>query len=242
MAAGLESQILGEDHILAQVRSAFAQASAAGSAGRILSALFRTAIHAGRRVRSETGINQTSRSFARIAVQHVVRRLGPAPVECMLIVGSGAMARDAAHSAAAHGVQHLVLASRDAQRARQVAAEFNGTGIGLDELPAALDRATALITCTKASEMLITPAVLQSRRPVIVDLGVPRNVHPAVQGISGVDVAWLDDLPLCHALQSREAKHAERIVAEQLQGLNARLRKRCTPTLSGFNLKGGFAA
>ena len=195
VAAGLDSQITGDEQIVPQIRSAFRHAQAAGSIGPVLSALFRAAIHTGKRVRRETAISQVTRSFAHEAVEHVQRTLDGDAAGTILVIGSGNLAQSVV-TALARRPQHLVIASRYPRRARELAGRFNGTATTLDRLSYWLNRANAVITCTSSHRPVVIPGMIQRAGPdlTIVDLGMPRNVSPDVGRIGRVRLCSLDRL------------------------------------------------
>lgn len=218
VAAGLESRIVGEPHILGQVRDALLDAAQFRAAGAILNALARSAIHAGKRVRSETPINTVARSIATMAVNHLERALGALPSRTVLIVGSGKLARDVAGTLAWRGTGKIIFVSRSLDRASALARKFRGVGLGLGCLPRGLAQSDAVITCTCSPPVVIDASTISKAsgsKLRILDLGVPRNVCASVERLPHVELSHLDGLlskeSACH--ESREADH---IVAEEL--------------------------
>lgn len=226
VSAGLESQIIGEDQILGQVRNAFATAMRTRTTGAILGALFRAAIHSGRRVRHETELGRNSASCARTAVDIIRAQTGATRDESVLIIGSGGMARDVAQSCRAAGIGRLVFASRHLDRARWMAVEFGGVAVTLDELhelPAALD---AVIACATVRTPIIDQAIarrlVMGRRRItcplcMIDLGMPRNIDPAVGQLPNAVLNNLEMLGQIDKTDDAELAGAEAIVDEELR-------------------------
>lgn len=127
VAAGLDSAIVGEDEVLHQVRSALGTALAARDLDSRLQRLFETAIAAGRRARA--GRTATGGSLAQRAVAWL-RQRSPFGGQSVLIAGAGRMGSVLAHSAAQSGAT-IVVASRDATRARRLAQVHGGIGVDL---------------------------------------------------------------------------------------------------------------
>lgn len=220
VAAGLESRIVGEPQILSQVRRAFSQAAHAGAAGPILSALLRSAIHTGKRVRREGAINIEVRSSATLAVDHVERYLRSLQSGAVMVVGSGRLARDVLVVLGGRRTGRLLVASRDEERAVSLACKFRGEGLGIDGLTRALELCDAVIACSAAPRFSLVPSSIVERRDaplVIVDLGVPRNVDPAVAAIPGVHLAHLDQLVAGQPISAGGVAAAETIINEELE-------------------------
>lgn len=218
VAAGLESQIMGEDHIQAQVRRAFHAAQEAGTCGPVLSALGRAAIHAGKRVRHETAINSIPLSFARLAVQEFFRSQDGPALGHVVIVGSGMMARDVARELRAARMNlRLSIAGRDPARAELLAADVRADAFGLNALPTILQDADAVFACTSSPRFIITSSTLGDRsRPIyLFDLGLPRNIEPLISERRGVSLRHLDDLAPATTGRSRAVAEACAIVQQE---------------------------
>lgn len=222
VAAGLDSQIAGDEQIVPQIRSGFQRAQAAGSIGPVLSALFRTAIHTGKRVRRETAISQAARSFAHEAVEHVRRTLNAGTAETIVVIGSGNLAQSVV-TALGPWPGHLVIASRYPHRARQLATGCSGTATTPDRLSDWLNRANAVITCTSSHRPIVTPEMIRSEGPelTIVDLGMPRNVDSDVSRIGRVRLCPLACLVPADVPAPTVLAAARAIVTDELNRFRA---------------------
>lgn len=223
VAAGLRSAVLGETEVLGQVRRAGERAAAERSAGPVLTDLFRRAVQAGRRVRSATAIAQGSLSLSHVATELVADRLGGLTGRQAVVVGAGEMGVGSARALARAGAS-VVVANRTASRAAAVAGEVGGQGVGLEALPDALATADAVLSCAGGPVPVLGPAVvadaMDRRAPgsaplVVVDLGMPRNVDPAVAEIQGVHLADLSDLR-ARADQAMAGRRAELASADAI--------------------------
>lgn len=194
VAAGADSPLPGEPHVLGQVRAAYLEAAEAGMVGPLLGAAFRAAIHAGRRVRAETGLMGCAQSYAQLAGRAVVDAAGAAAR--VLIVGAGTLARELAAELHRSGVRGLTFASRHAQRACMLAHDFAGAARALEELRTRLADFDAVVACTSSPVPLLTAAhFARAARPVFVlDLGLPRNVDPAAAECRYVTLLTLEEL------------------------------------------------
>ena len=201
VAAGLDSMILGEPQILGQVTSALMEAQSAGTTGPVLSELFKTASHAGKRARSETGIGRHSTSTSHAAVQLVKDKFGSLAPFHLLVLGAGEMARIAAQALHDRGIGRLSFINRTQQRANKLARKFHGEAFSWYALPDALEIVDGVITATDAPHIVIQESIVKQALPgrrgrllLFVDIAVPRDVDEAVGNLPGVQRYDIDDL------------------------------------------------
>jgi len=211
VASGLDSMVVGEGQILGQVRSALRLAGELGTLGRVLGDLGRLALRTGKRVRSETPINQVGASLVTVGIELAVGVLGQgndAPAETpetpetsllagrsVLVVGAGSMSSLATATAGRSGAARVVVANRTRGNAERLAASYGATVVSLAGLPDAIAAADVVISCTGAAGHVITPGMIKERRQlVLLDLAMPRDVDPAVADLPGVTVIGMDEL------------------------------------------------
>jgi len=214
VAAGLDSPLPGEDHILGQVRDAFLVADEQGVTDPLLSALFRAAIACGRRVRRETCIRQLATSYAAQSIEILNGQVSCD--EPVLIVGSGSLAHEVAIGLRDGGYQSIEIVSRHEQRGRELAKRVGCEWHGWNELGARLSGTRTVVCCTAARQPIITTELINglSLPHCIVDLGMPRNVDAAVRERCAAYID-LDSLPGAQALTKDVLDDAKRIVAEE---------------------------
>ncbi len=204
VAAGLDSPVLGEGEILRQVRGAAEQALAERASGPVLGLLFRHAVEAGKRVRSETAIQRGTTSLAHAVVELAADHTLGLEGRRVLLVGAGEMGTGIAKALAGRRdlTGEVVVANRSEDRARSVADLVAGRSVTLDQLPDELVAADVVLTSTAAGEVILSKARLEAtlarregRRPlVVVDAAVPRDVDPAVGAIDGVVLLDMEDV------------------------------------------------
>jgi glutamyl-tRNA reductase len=201
VAAGLDSMVLGEPQILGQVSAALAQAQAHNSAGPVLSGLFRTALHAGKRARSETGIGRNAASMSSVAVKLAASTVPQLAAARVLVLGAGQMAELAVEALRARGVAQITVMNRSLERAAALAGRWLARPDTFDGLAAALSEADVVISSTDAPNYLVSAeAVLASMvdrpdRPLVfIDIANPRDIDPAVAQVPGVSCYDLSDL------------------------------------------------
>ncbi|TDJ70727.1 MAG: glutamyl-tRNA reductase [Planctomycetota bacterium] len=201
VASGLDSLVVGESEVLAQVRRGFETARETGTSGEILQALFTHSTLVGKRVRNETEIGQGTLSVARVGVD-IARHVYGGFERCRaLVVGAGETGLLVARNFASHGMAEIDFANRSRERAEEAAREFSGKPYGLDELRAAIPRANIVVACIDGSGGLIDITAFDQRvlahrdRPMlVVDLSVPRAVVPDVAKLKNLLLYDLDDL------------------------------------------------
>jgi len=201
VAAGLDSVVLGESEILGQVRQAWQSAQEEGVAGSRLAALFRHALVAGKRARTETAIARGSTSLAHAAVDMAARRVGSLEGKRILLLGAGDVGESMAVAVAGIAGAQVFVANRTWDRAVALASRVGGRAVQLDGLASALTEADVLMTSTGAPSAIVDHTdlapVVERRggRPLlIVDVAMPRDIDPSVAELPGVELLDLDDV------------------------------------------------
>ena len=236
VAAGLDSLVLGEAEILGQVGAAYEEGRAADTTGPVLSLLFRTAVAAGRRARSETAIGANPATASSMAMALAAGALGDLSERSALVVGAGRIALQTLKAATGRGVTRTAVANRTIERAAEAAGPFGATVYGLDDLTDALAWADLAVTATSSEEPVVSAAAVaaamggRADRPlVIVDLAVPADVERSAGEVAGVKLFDVDDLRagLDDAIASRlrEVPRVEEIVAEEVEAFTRRYRE-----------------
>jgi glutamyl-tRNA reductase len=231
VAAGLDSMVLGEAQILGQLRTAYAGAEQAGTVGRTLHEVAQQALRVGKRVHAETGIDAAGASVLAEALSAAAAALtGPDPYGLagrrVMVLGAGSLGGLAAVHLRRAGVAEIVLANRTPGGAQRLAALCEGEGtparvIGLDGVGAAMPTVDLVICCTAATGVVISiEDIGVRRRPLVVcDLGMPRNVEPAVGDLPGVTL--LDLTTVARRQEHRETpgavEAAQHLVAQEVQ-------------------------
>ena len=201
VAGGLDSMVLGEAQILGQVKDAYRAAVAARSVGPVLGRLFQHAFRAAKRVRTETGLGAASVSVARVGVTLAREIFEDFAGKRVLLIGAGEMAESALHGLRESGARDITVVNRTLGTAVDLAARHGGEAKPLEALPDELARADIAICSVQVERPLLGPAeldrALAHRRGhplLLVDLGIPRNVDPAVASLENVYLYDLDDL------------------------------------------------
>jgi glutamyl-tRNA reductase len=201
VAAGLESLVPGEGQILGQVRDAYKLASECRAVGPTLHHVFQRALRVGKRVREETGLDRGKCSVASVAVDVARAVFDRFEDKAVLVIGAGATGELTLRHLAALRPGALLVANRDPERARAVAAPWGGRVVPFDRLDDALAEADVVVGATAAAAPIVTLdryAWIQrargNRLALILDLAVPRDFDPRVGSLERVILFNVDDL------------------------------------------------
>jgi glutamyl-tRNA reductase len=226
VAAGLDSMIVGEAEVQGQVKRAYELALVEGVTGPIANRLFRDALAAGKRVRTETAIGRSHVSVSSVAVDLAQGVLGELTSRRVLIVGAGENGELTAQALHRRGAHTVFVANRRYDRAIGLAQRFGGTAVRFDDLPAQLAEADIVVACTSSPHQIVgrdeLALVVEQRagRPLLViDIAVPRDIDPTVRDLVGITLYDMDDLQreVARNVSGREAEatRARRLVADE---------------------------
>lgn len=244
VAAGLESMAIGEAQILGQLRLALRRAQGHGHLGPELNTLFQRALHVGKSVHSQTGIDSVSQSLVDAALDAAERTLGDLSDASVLVVGAGGMGALAATTVSRRGVGSLVVTNRTPGRAESLADRLGAESLPWDEAHEALGGADIVLSSTGArGHVLPLTAVEAARRAragraqVLVDLALPRDIDPQAATLDGITLLGLGELGalLSSTGQAPEVTAAADLVtAEVAEYLTSRMVASVAPTVSAL--------
>jgi glutamyl-tRNA reductase len=209
VAAGLDSLVPGEGEILGQVRVAHEL----GTTGPLLDHVFRAALHAGRRVRSQTAIGESPASVSAAAAALAEQVFGSLEGRSILLLGAGKVSEQAARNLRSRGAEIALVANSKTERER------------IADRLAAVD---VVIASTNAPGLVLGAETVahalrerRGRQLLLVDLAVPRDLDPAIADLDGCYLYDIDDLEQIVvetlSLRRREAERAEAIVAAEAE-------------------------
>jgi glutamyl-tRNA reductase len=226
VASGLDSLVLGEPQILGQVKSSYEHALSANTAGHVLHRLYQSAFAAAKRARSETGIGKQAVNISSCAVELARHIFGELSGKTVMLMGAGEMAELAARHLRTNGCTDILVANRTLSNAQNLALEFEGHALTLEQLPDYLDAADIVLSSTGASTFVLLPDVIQvamqkrKGQPMfLVDIAVPRDIDPRIGDLDGVYLYDIDDLQ--HVVQGnvehrqQEAEQASQLLEEE---------------------------
>ncbi|MDQ4213372.1 glutamyl-tRNA reductase [Microbacterium capsulatum] len=237
VASGLESVVSGEGEIAGQVRRALASARENGTTSPELERLFQRASEAQRRVKNDTALGRAGRSLVRLALDLADSRIADWSAARVLLVGTGAYAAVTLATLRERGAEDISVHSPSG-RAAAFAAKYGIRALTAGEYARTAAHASVVITCTTAADAVLDAAILREGRglavspvatapgcPVIgsgsvpsqlvIDLGMPRNVHPDVTGVEGVALLDLETIRLHAPLEELQATDAARSIVRE---------------------------
>lgn len=201
VAAGLDSQVLGEPQIMGQVKSACELARNLGAMGPELNLLSQVALHAAKRVRTDTNIGRNPVSVAYAAVAMAKRLFSGLERKRALLLGAGDTIERVAEHLTEQGIGGLTIANRTLVNAEVLAARFAAEPRQLTDVASELPRHDILISSTGSALPIVgkgaVEAAIKQRRhnPIfMVDLAIPRDIEPEVGGLPDVYLYSIDDL------------------------------------------------
>lgn len=194
-ACGMNSQLFGEDQIITQVGDAGDLARECGGSDTVLDTLFRTAVTAAKRVKTEVRLTSAHRSAAESAIELLNRELGPLCEKCALVIGNGAMGQLTAEKLLASGAK-VVMTLRQ-YKSGSPRIPDGCTAISYDERFAAMENADIVVSATASPHYTVQYAAiagLSCRSRIFIDLAVPRDIDPRVGDAPGARLWDIDRL------------------------------------------------
>lgn len=239
VASGLDSMVVGEQQIIGQVRASYIDAAERGSVGPALHSLAQTALHTGKRVHAETGIDDSGGSMVSFALDEALAVLGRRDFAgtTALILGAGAMSSLAATQLGKRGVDKLIVANRTRSRAERLAEHSREAGVPAEVVDfnaraGALARADIAVSATAAGTFTITAEDI-SGPGVLIDLSLPRDIADEVTRHPGVHLINIEYLhaqrAAAHADEDAESvalRQAQAIVTEEVEAFSSQQRMR----------------
>jgi glutamyl-tRNA reductase len=228
VASSLDSMVVGEPQILGQLKDAFELALTKKTTGILLNKLMKKAISVAKRVRTETRIAENAVSISFAAVELAKKIFTDLSRRVFMLLGAGEMAELAARHLIGSGVKEVLVSNRTYERACELASEFNGRPVRFDDFIQEMIRTDIIICSTGAPHYIITKSQMQKvikerkqRQVFIIDISVPRNIDPEINGLDNVYLYNVDDLQgVVDANmfeRQKEAEKAEKIIEEELE-------------------------
>jgi len=236
LASGLESMIIGEDQILGQMKDLVQMAAKAGTTGWMLDTAFKKAIAVGKRVRKETQINERSVSVGSAAVDLAQEILGDLSGLSVLVIGAGETGELISRALLARDISSLVVTNRTYSSAQCLAQCLGAQAVPFEEMKDHLKTADVVISATSAPHYILLKEDIEKAmtgrddKLLIIDIANPRDVDEAAAEIPGVELHNIDSLKNISSENMRqrmaEANRVEAIIAEEMQLLNAKYKRK----------------
>lgn len=240
VAASLDSMVVGEPQILAQVKQAYELAQARHSTGPLTHQIFQSAMRVAKRVATETAINEKRVSIPSVAVADFARNIFERfDDKKILVIGAGEMGEETLRYLQDLGACDVTVVNRSLENARTLAEQFQGRAEPWDKLFSLLAVADLVVSTTGATQPIVTLADYQrieasryQRDLFVLDLAIPRDFDAAIGQCLNVYLYSLDDLSEACERNRRERDRewptAMTIVEEETVRFMAELNHRAT--------------
>ncbi|QZK89089.1 glutamyl-tRNA reductase [Flavobacterium sp. CHNK8] len=220
VGTGLDSQILGDFEIIAQIKSSFSQSKGLGLAHAFMERLVNSVIQASKKIKTDTEISSGATSVSFAAVQYIIKNVEDIGNKNILLFGTGKIGRNTCENLVKHTKnEHITLINRTKEKAEKLAGKLNLIVKDYSELHLELQKADVVVVATGAQNPTIDKAILNLKKPLLIlDLSIPKNAHENVEELDGVTLIHMDYLSQLtdETLENRK-KHipaAEAIIEE----------------------------
>ena len=232
MTSSLDSMVVGENQILAQVKDSLNYASKNNYCGKILKLTFQKALSVGKSVRNETGISDGKVSISSVAVDYA-NQLNPIKGKKVIIIGTGKMGSLVAEYLPPFGHRELVVIGRTPEKLKKFCETYSGRPLNFDHLSKELEDADIVFSATSCPRVIITRETIEKAvdgriQPLtIIDIALPEDVDPTVGEIPNVTYYCIDDLKEISkknmAARHNKVKKAEAITKEEVNNFKKKL-------------------
>jgi glutamyl-tRNA reductase len=234
-SCSLESLIVGEKEILAQLRKAYEDCREAGLTGDCMRMYMNCIVKTAKEVYTNTNISKNPISVVSLAYRKL-KNFKLCVNARILIIGAGETNRHLSKYLQKHKFSNFSVFNRTIDKAKQLAADLGGEAFTLEDLKIFNKGFDVIITCTSSTEHIITPEIYTSllngetSRKTIVDLAVPNDTDPKVLEqfpVNFIEVHSLNEVAKKN-LQERyeELTHAEAIIAKNIEDFLLELKQR----------------
>jgi glutamyl-tRNA reductase len=223
VAAGLDSQILGDYEILGQIKQAVKFSKEKGCIGAYLERMINDVLQSSKEIKTSTELSGGTVSVSFAAVQYIKENIQPVNNKKILLIGTGKIGRNTCKNLVDYlGTKNITLINRTDEKAACLAEELGLQAAPAAALPEQIQQSDIILVATNANEPVITQAQLvNTGAKLILDLSIPYNVEPAAQQLPHITLVNVDELSRIkdETLQKRQAEvpKAKAIISKHLQ-------------------------
>lgn len=226
VAAGLDSQIIGDYEILSQLKHAANFARQQGSMNSFTERVINFAIQASKQIKTETHLSSGTVSVSYAAIEIIKEKVADLSDKKILLIGTGKFGNHVAKNLKNYlpGCS-LSFCNRTDDRAFSLAGACEADFIAYNNLPEAADKFDVIIVSAAAENFIISLPHFKTLKPrLILDLSIPQNVDPFVKNITGIDLMNVDEISaiLNKTIHRRKSEipKALRIIDQTISELN----------------------
>lgn len=229
VASGLESMSVGENEILAQIKTAYEKSRSEGRTDKLTSLIFRKSISVGKAVREKTSISRGKTSIPVIAVD-LASRNTILKSSNVAIVGTGQMAETFIKYLQKKEPENIVIVGRNSEKARALSQMYNCSYSNISDIENVIDSSDTIFTATSSKNVVITETMLNGKSgKTLVDISNPRNIDPKLDRRPDLRVYEMNDIQEISlqnsTLKKEEIPKAQSIVEEEFEKFKVKLRE-----------------
>ncbi len=233
VAAGLDSQILGDYEIVGQIKQASRIAKQGGFIGTFLERLLNCVLQSSKAIKSQTQLSGGTVSVSFAAIQFLKEQVADIKNKKILLLGAGKIGSNTCKNLVDYlETRNVTVINRTDDKAQELASELQLNTASYEDLDEQVKQADIIIVATNAAEPVITKASLfNAGKKILIDLSIPNNIEPSAKELTNITLVNVDDLSIINdkTLQKRlaEVPKAKEIITEHMQEFTAwhRLRK-----------------
>ena len=222
VASGMNSMVLGETEIFGQVKASYKRSLEGGATKGVLNKLFQRVFNVGKRVRTNTAIQEGATSVAGASVELAEKVFGKLKGSSVMVLGAGEMSRKTAQALQSRGASSVIVTNRSFERALDLAESIKGRAVPFDGWENELTHLDVVIAATGAPHFVVKPSHIEAVRRkrkfrplILVDIAVPRDIDPAVGEIEEVYLYDIDTLQEM-ADEARKRREKQLLVCEEI--------------------------
>lgn len=225
VASGLDSQIIGDYEILAQLKQATKLAAQNGNMDKLMQRVINYSFKASKEIKTKTRLSSGTVSVSYAAVEIIREKILSVSDKNFLLIGTGKFGKNVAKNLKSYFPQsHIALTNRTDEKAIEVANQYEADFISYEKLAAACNDADILIVSSAAESYTILPSFFTTSKPrLVLDLSVPQNVDPSIKNISGTSLLNLDEVSVIldktMSIRQAEIPKALKIIDNTLEEL-----------------------
>ena len=198
VAAGLDSQIVGDNEILFQLKQAAKQAKENHCFNSLMERVVNFALHSSKEIKTHTKLSSGTVSVSYAAIEIIKERITDLRDKKILLVGTGKFGNHIGKNLKNYlSSSALFFTNRTDSKAFHLAKECNGEFVAYTDLPTYANEADVIIVSSAAETYTIHPSFfINNKSRLILDLSVPQNVDPAVKNLAGITLLNVDEISL----------------------------------------------
>ncbi|UBB89063.1 glutamyl-tRNA reductase [Candidatus Kaistella beijingensis] len=242
VAAGLESQIIGDFEIIGQIKNAYHRfKKEKQNSNPFLERAINSAIQISKRIKNETGISNGAASVSYAAVHYILKNQTQISDKNILLLGVGEIGQNTVENLVKHVYKPKVkIANRSSDKAEKIAEKYKIPHIEFADFNNELKKTDILIVATGAQHPIINKTHFPNgKETLVIDLSIPNNVEKNITENQNVSLVDVDELSLhiseTMVQRQKEIPKAEEIIKEMTKDfLEWEKKRKLAPNIHHF--------